>query len=73
LFIVLGGHSVSELQGGGRDPQKRLQRQTSQEQRTVARLGVVSDSGIQSVKPSTRAMHQAQERLGSYPVSGQQI
>ena len=34
---------------------------------------MVSDSGLQSVEPSTRTVYQAQERLGRYPASGQQV
>lgn len=54
-------HSVPELQRRGRQSQKRLQQQTPQGQGTFARLGMVSDTGVQSVKPSARPVHQAQE------------
>lgn len=73
LLAVSGRHPVSQLQGRSREPQKILQRPAPQGQRPVARLGMVSDTGVQSAEPGAGPLHQTQERLGRDSVGGQQV
>lgn len=36
-------------------------------------MALVSDTGLQGAEPGAGPVHQAQKRLGRYPVGGQQV